>query len=317
MFVFKNRERAYVHMANPAMVSIIMPNYRHAAYLRQRLDSVFAQDYPNIEIILLDDASTDDSDAILQEYASRKQVKAYIRNEHNSGNTFLQWKKGFEYASGEYIWIAESDDVAAPNLLSTLVRKLDEGANLAFCASEWIDSNGTPIPRRSSRPWNKDFRMDGLTFAKNYLLGYNYICNASAVVWRKRALANVTDTHLAFRASGDRLFWIELAMQGDVCYVAEKMNYFRQHTQKVSAPANKIGLNIVQDHDIYTFISPKLALSSMDRRLICGYHMRAIMSPDLSEEGRLKAAAAWQQEKEFCRFSLFLYMLRQAWLKIQ
>ena len=101
------------------------------------------------------------------------------------------------------------------------------------------------------------------------------------------------------------------------CYVAEKMNYFRQHTQKVSAPANKIGLNIVQDHDIYTFISPKLALSSMDRRLICGYHMRAIMSPDLSEEGRLKAAAAWQQEKEFCRFSLFLYMLRQAWLKIQ
>lgn len=304
-------------MKNPALVSIIMPNYRHAAYLRQRLDSIFAQDYPNFEVILLDDASTDNSDAILQEYASRKQVKAYIRNEHNSGNTFLQWKKGFDCASGEYIWIAESDDVAAPNLLSTLVSKLNEGANLAFCASEWIDSNGTPIARCSSRPWNHDFRMDGLTFAKTYLLGYNYICNASAVVWRKRALANVTDTHLSFRASGDRLFWIELAMQGDVSYVAEKMNCFRQHQQKVSAPANKIGLNIVQDHDIYTFISPKLALSSMDRRLICGYHMRAIMSPDLSEEGRLKAAAAWQQEKEFCRFSLFLYMLRQAWLKIQ
>lgn len=297
-------------------VSVIMPNYRHAPYLRERLDSIFQQDYPNFEVILLDDASTDDSDAILREYAERKQVKAYLRNEQNAGNTFLQWQKGFALADGEYIWIAESDDVASPSLLSRLVSQLDAGATLAFCASQWIDAAGNPLPRRSSRPWGKDFCMDGQDFARRFLLGYTYICNASAVVWRKDALTGVSNTHLQYRASGDRLFWIEIARQGKVSYVADKLNYFRQHTQKVSGPANKMGLNIVQDHAIYRHAQSLFTLSAIEKRLICGYHMRAIQSPDLSTEGRQQATAAWREEPEFGYLSLLLYIIRQAWLKL-
>lgn len=293
-----------------------MPNFRHAPYLKERLDSIFQQDYRNYEVILLDDASDDDSDHILSEYARRPEVKAYVRNEQNSGNTFLQWKKGFEQAEGEYIWIAESDDSCDPHLLSRLVAELDKGATLAFCASEWVDAEGAPIARNSARPWKCDFRMDGRAFAKKYLLGYNYICNASAVVWRRSALAQLSDAHLNFRASGDRLFWLEIALQGEVSYVSDKLNRFRQHRQKVSGPANKIGLNIVQDHEIYTLQKERLELTSLERRLVCGYQMRAILSPDLSEEGRAKAEAAWRQEKEYNKLSYYLYLLRQAWLKI-
>lgn len=293
-----------------------MPNYRHAPFLRERLDSIFCQDYRNFEVILLDDASDDESDVILSEYAERPEVKAYIRNEKNTGNTFFQWKKGFEQATGEYIWIAESDDCCSPQLLSRLVAELDRGATLAFCASEWTDAEGQPIARNTSRPWKKSFRMDGRSFAKKYLLGYNHICNASAVVWRRSALRLLSEEHATFRASGDRLFWIEIAEQGDVSYVAEKLNRFRQHRQKVSGPANKIGLNIVQDHDIYAKQKSRLGLTALECRLICGYHMRAILSPDLSEEGRARAQAAWAQEPEYGRFSYALYLLRQLWLKI-
>ena len=102
-------------------VSVIMPNYNHAPYLKQRMDSILAQDYPEFEIIMLDDASTDESVSILSAYARHPKVKAFLRSETNSANPFVQWQRGLKEATGDYVWIAESDDVAEPTLLSRLV----------------------------------------------------------------------------------------------------------------------------------------------------------------------------------------------------
>ena len=81
-------------------VTVIMPNYNHAPYLKQRMDSILAQDYPNFEVILLDDASTDNSAEVLSEYTKHPKVKKIIVNDTNSGNTFLQWLRGIKEATG-------------------------------------------------------------------------------------------------------------------------------------------------------------------------------------------------------------------------
>ena len=295
-------------------VTVIMPNYNHAPYLKERMESIFSQDYPEFEIILLDDASTDDSAAILREYAKDPRVKTLIVNESNSGNTFLQWERGLKEATGEYIWIAESDDVAEPAFLSRMVNAIErDKAVLAFCHSQWIDSEGKPIERSRDTRWNRDFLMAGFSFVKQYLLAYNNICNASAVLFRRDAAQQVDMAQVAqFTASGDRLFWIRLALQGRVAFVSDPLNRFRQHAQKVSGSAEEKGLNIIQDHEIYRLIAPELSLTGRDKHVICGYHWKATQRPTVSEEGRASAIEAWSAEPEFGRLSFLMYLLQRA-----
>src|SRR5207342_1807970 len=102
-----------------ATISVIIPNYNHAFYLKQRIDSVIQQTYSDFEIIILDDASTDNSRDVIEKYRHYPKVKHIIYNESNSGSTFSQWQKGIELASGKYIWLAESDDVADSTFLET------------------------------------------------------------------------------------------------------------------------------------------------------------------------------------------------------
>ena len=295
-------------------VSVIVPNYNHAPYLKERMDSILAQDYTEMEIILVDDASTDDSLSILKYYAKDKRVKTLLTGETNSGNPFVQWQRGLEQATGEYVWIAESDDVAEPNLLSSLVTAIQrDKAILAFCHSQWIDSEGLPIARSRDTRWNRNFSMAGFSFVKQYLLGYNTICNASAVLFRRDAASTIDMKQVAqFNASGDRLFWISLALQGRVAYVADSLNKFRQHDHKVSGGAEYEGLNIIQDHEIFKLIAPKLSLTASERHVICGYHWKATQRPTVSEKGRKNAIKAWSDEPEFGRLSFLMYLLQRA-----
>ena len=79
-------------------VSVIVPNYNHAPYLKRRIDSILNQTYQDFELILLDDCSTDNSAEVLNEYASNPKVSHVVINEINSGSTFKQWDKGFALA---------------------------------------------------------------------------------------------------------------------------------------------------------------------------------------------------------------------------
>src|SRR5437879_548872 len=81
-----------IRASNMPTVSVIVPNYNHARYLRRRIDSILAQTYRDFELILLDDGSTDESRSILSEYGNDPRVKIEL-NERNSGNTFKQWNK--------------------------------------------------------------------------------------------------------------------------------------------------------------------------------------------------------------------------------
>jgi glycosyltransferase involved in cell wall biosynthesis len=100
-----------------AKVSVIIPNYNHADYLPARIDSVLQQTHQNLEVILMDDCSSDNSREIITRYAAQDARIRVVLNEQNSGSTFKQWNKGIALARGEYIWIAESDDVADSTFL--------------------------------------------------------------------------------------------------------------------------------------------------------------------------------------------------------
>lgn len=222
-------------------VSIIVPNYNHARFLRQRLDTIFAQTYQDFEVILLDDCSTDESRDILREYASRPGVSHLVFNETNSGSTFKQWNKGVRLARGKYVWIAESDDYSDPLFLERLtpILESDPRVTLAYCRSWRVGEGGVDglvqpgLPSLQSARWSGDFRVDGRRECRNFMTYGNIVENASAVVFRRATYEQAGGADESLRICGDWKMWCSLFLQGDVAYVAEPLNYYRFHGDSV------------------------------------------------------------------------------------
>ncbi len=217
------------------LVSVILPNYNHSKYLNERIQSILNQTYTNYEIIILDDCSTDDSRKIIDNYKSLPCVSNIIFNEINSGSPFKQWEKGFSYAKGELIWIAESDDCCEPNFLQENIDTLAKYGNecvISFCRSVKIDTDGN---RLSEEGFDNNTYFNGRKFVKRYLSRYNYIPNASSAVFRKDVLRYVDPSYMEFRGCGDWVFWIEVCKNGKVTYINKPLNYFRQHVKSTTS----------------------------------------------------------------------------------
>jgi len=218
-------------------VSVIIPNYNHAHYLVQRIDSVLAQTVRNIEVLILDDASTDESMSVISRYATDPRVRI-IPGSVNSGSPFSQWNRGVRDARSEYVWIAESDDFADPRLLEVLVARLDANPRtvLAYCDSFRVNADGEVVEvykdyyrKLDPQHWIKDFESAGRDEVEQYLLRKNTIPNASAVLFRRSAYEQAGGATTELRLCGDWLMWIKMLMLGHLVYVAQPLNYFRSH----------------------------------------------------------------------------------------
>ena len=239
-------------------VSVIVPNYNHAPYLRQRLDSIFNQTYQDFEVIILDDCSTDNSKEIIEEYRNRSQVSHIVYNETNSGSPFKQWAKGFDLAKGEYIWIAESDDWAELTFLEELVPHLnDKGTYIAFSNSNIVSPERMETDIKDVK---QDCIYDGIQFVKTKMWRINYILNASAVLFKKEALKLITKKYQSFISSGDWLFWIEMCELGSVYYSHKELNFNNRHGNNTTAMWGKnmsSGKTFFEDRIIFHYLRKK------------------------------------------------------------
>lgn len=222
-------------------VSVIVPNYNHAAFLRKRIDTILTQTFQDFELILLDDCSADDSRSILSSYASDPRVRLDF-NEANSGSTFKQWNKGVRLARGEYVWIAESDDYADGFLLERLLGVLEQDPTVAFahCRSyrvledERIDGfEDTHFFHSGLHGWNDDFCIDGQQECRDYFLFLNSVPNASAVLFRKAVYRQVGGADESLILCGDWKLWAAMALAGKIGYVSQPLNYYRWHAENL------------------------------------------------------------------------------------
>jgi glycosyltransferase involved in cell wall biosynthesis len=215
-------------------ITAIIPNYNHARFLGRRLDSIYNQTYPHLRVILLDDASTDNSRDILESYRHHPRTQAIIYNEVNSGSPFLQWKKGLDLVETEWVWIAESDDFCETNFLESLEPGLNTAeCVLAYAQLKWVDEFGVFI--KDASPPETAGWYEGKVFAKNYLLGCNRLQNAGMLVFRKSAALQAHPRWLHMMQAGDYWLWAEVAAQGRVYGSGKSICYFTKHEQSVSA----------------------------------------------------------------------------------
>jgi glycosyltransferase involved in cell wall biosynthesis len=259
-------------------VSVIIPNYNHALFLEQRIQSVLEQTYQDFEIIYLDDASTDNSNQVFAKFANNPRIRA-IYNQTNSGSPFKQWNKGVQHAKGEYIWIAESDDYADKMLLEKLVEKLEKNPSvgLAYCQSWKVDKNNMVNstwqdwtddidPHR----WKEDFINSGIDECRNYLINKNTVPNASAVVFRRSLYDQVGGADETSKLVGsDWLFWVNILLISDVAFVAEPLNYFRTHNTTCRERSSQAGHHVDEALRVMNFIASKVEIPPEILRKIC------------------------------------------------
>lgn len=220
-------------------VSVIVPNYNHGQFLGQRIESILAQTYENLDVLVLDDCSNDNSRDVITEFCEKYPGRVRsLFNDRNSGNVFRQWRKGVENSDGDLIWICESDDFCEPDFLEILVRNFkDRSVNIAFGRIQFSDrdgrfKSGLDNYREGAEPgiWaDPTVRPASLWFASGFGVN-NVIANVGGCVMRRQSLLqSVWEEAETYSILGDWFLYCHLAGGGQIAYEPTAIAYFRQH----------------------------------------------------------------------------------------
>lgn len=209
-------------------VSVIVPVYNHAKYLRMRLDSILSQTYKDYELIILDDASIDNSREIIEEYARKIPGMITCYNDHNSGSPFKQWNKGVGMASGEFIWIAESDDYADDHFLEKTIHEITKSELIGIVFTDtWVIDEEKHIKYRfSDRKKNNSCVVKRLTIKS---IVNNPIPNASSIIFRRDVYLDAGHADELMKFSADWFLAIKIARLKEVIYIPEALSTYRLH----------------------------------------------------------------------------------------
>ena len=213
------------------LVSIGLPVYNGARYLRSALDSLVSQDYEDFEVIISDNASDDDTESICREYADRDPRVRYYRAERNMGPV-LNAVRVYELARGEYFMLAAHDDLRHPQYLRRCVDELKRNPQALFCCTgtNFIDADGLDITDtfavRSLRPIGATGRerLRALARSTFWLDIYSLI--------RTTALQDTMFGQELW--GGDILIVSALCLRGEVVEVPERLFTYRCFFEKTA-----------------------------------------------------------------------------------
>jgi len=266
-------------------VSVIVPNYNHARFLRRRLDSIIGQTFDDFEVVILDDASTDGSQDVIRLYLADPRV-TFRANEANSGSPFIQWNRGVQLARGDYLWIAESDDYAEKEFLATLVPILEEHpqVGLVYCQSWRVDDQGSPLgtfadwtENLDTQRWKTGFVNEGADECKNYLLWKNTVPNVSAALLRRSTYLQAGGAPANMQLCGDWMTWVKMALISDVAFVPQSLNYFCEHSVSVRE-TTPIGKFYDEKWKVQRLVIRHCAVSMSARRKLVQHNLNELLT---------------------------------------
>lgn len=237
----------------PPRVSVVVPNYNYSYLLRDRLFSIVRQRLPVYEIIVLDDASNDDSLQVIA--ALRDELGLDIQvcpSEENSGSVFRQWLKGVEMAKGDYVWIAEADDLSDPDFLAAVAAPLvdDPRVVMSYCDSRQVDESNSVVAESydyytrdvCANRWAKAYVHEGQDEIRHALAVKNTIPNVSAVVFRRQPLLSVLKEGIEqiakLRIAGDWVTYVKVLASGRIAFCSRALNIHRRHSGSVTSAAS-------------------------------------------------------------------------------
>jgi len=223
---------------NTPKVSIGLPVYNGENYLREALDSLLSQTYTDFELIISDNASTDATQSICEDYASKDMRIHYHRCAANIGAA-ANYNRVFELARGEYFKWAAHDDVCSPEFLMSCVEQLDGDSESVLCypTDVAIDSKGEIIPNYMDKYTNLNHLEMPTPYKRLHDLAcLRHGCFQVFGLMRSESLRNTPK--IANFIGADRVLLAELALKGGFWKSSHPI-YFRRHEEQYCALSNK------------------------------------------------------------------------------
>jgi len=229
------------------LLSVVIPAYNYGNYLGMAIQSALSQDVPTLEVLVCDNASTDQTRRIVTEQFQHPQLR-YVCHSRNIGGP-RNWRVALQNATGRYVTILSADDYFLPDHLPRMVKCLDESPQVAvaYCPCLWIDESGNAlgVADHAGHP-----ATDALGKRNEiaHLFAFDSFITPSAAVIRRSVLEQVGAIDISFHGAIDWDLWIRIArLYPDFAFFKKPGVGYRKHGAQDTERLNKSALLLV-DH---------------------------------------------------------------------
>jgi glycosyltransferase involved in cell wall biosynthesis len=220
-------------------VSVCIPSYNAARFLPAAIESVLAQEFADFELVVSDDASSDDTVAVCAHYTDPR--FRFVRSADRLGQAG-NWNRCVELARSEYVILLHADDELSRRYLERAVAVLDahDEVGLVHCAAQHIDEIGNPLLLQTLL--DEDL-VDRCDVVLRRLLLDGCVINPAGVMVRRRAYERAGPFTDRIVWGVDWHMWIRVALQGPVAYLAEPLARYREHGHSGTSAVMASGRN--------------------------------------------------------------------------
>lgn len=212
-------------MAKP-LVSICIPSYNSSDFIKESIESVLNQSYENIEVIVTDDCSKDNTVEIVKSIKDDR-IRLYV-NETNKGLTG-NWNESVSYAKGKYIKLLCADDNILESCIEREVEAFENNSTVSIVISDSNIINPRGEVQLKIRNFKKSGLINGKKLAKKSILFKNYFGAPCNTMFKKETFDKIGAFDKELKYIPDYDLWLRLAYEGDVYYIKETLSEFRVH----------------------------------------------------------------------------------------
>lgn len=290
-------------LAEHPLVSVVIPTFNRKVWLRSAIESVLPQDYDNIEIVVVDDGSTDGTRAALSDVLTYPRIRYFYQE--NTGKPAAARNRGIGEATGSVIAFLDSDDLLLPGSISTRLEVLRAFSQVEFVCTNWrcfsgSDENQTKpsivtasrfidhLPGEMIESRNNGLVVFSAPFV--YELFNSEFVNASTVMVRRELIDRVGNFNEAMIIGEDYDLWLRIGLRTRMAFVEAPLGLMRNHDNHLTSDELK---NFAHDAQvIQRFLErsvpiPRKWRSRLNRRIATFYHAAGMAF--LRAEDRRKA----------------------------
>jgi glycosyltransferase involved in cell wall biosynthesis len=228
-----SKDIAHLNGSEP-LVSVVIPSYNYGRYLSEAIESVLSQGIDDLELVILDNASTDETPEKVQPFLDDPRVR-YIRHPRNIG-AYNNWNRCLEMATGKYVVVLSADDYFCSGHLHTMLTSLEENpeCSLAYRPCYWVDGNSKNLGVLNHQGHRAEAYMGGRDEFVDLLIYDNYITPSAAIV-RRSALCCVGYFDSRIRGGLDWDLWVRIAAKNkDFVFISDPGVCYRIHENQDS-----------------------------------------------------------------------------------
>jgi glycosyltransferase involved in cell wall biosynthesis len=224
-------------------VSVVIPTYNRSAFLNQAMRSVLTQTFSGFELVVADNASTDDTAAIVGSFADPR--VRYIPHDHNRGMV-PNWNAGMAQTRGRYVALLEDDNWWDPEFLARTVAVLANRPEVGFVYTGAFLTDASGTARRLYQRWDRDETHTGLEELRDLVRGNKILL--STVLMRRACYDAVGPFDESIQYAADWEMWMRLALRYTSAYISTPLAYYRQHEASGTVQIHAIPYALFVDH---------------------------------------------------------------------